>query len=88
MCRELDLQLEQECLGFGNIMEFCNVSPSHIKIVKGDQSCLFSAISYLLAGTQELYIYIELKVTEFIRSNAECKAYPKKPTWSKLVSRI
>ena len=56
----------QESVGFDYVGEFCD---SQIKTVKGDGNCFFRSISYLSVGTQEFYVYIGLKVTQFIRSD-------------------
>ena len=59
----------QESLGFDNVWEFCEGPSCQIKIVKRNKSSFFRAISYILAGIDELYVYIRLKVTEFMKRN-------------------
>ena len=52
---------------------FYEVPLSQIKITKRKGRCLLRAISYLLEGTEELYAYISLNVTELIKTNGTHK---------------
>ena len=56
-------------MGFDNAGEFCDGLPSEIKIIKGNENCFFKAVSYILAGTEEMCAYTRLKTSEFMRSN-------------------